>query len=101
MSSSKPWTDSTIALFSESQINKQYSFLQGSACDIYVVTSWGMILASIDYQFLEMASFWKAEHYYLQIFLLEYFKYMVTNTQQLLQELQIYVPKMWKNFSSE
>ena len=53
-----------------------------------------MILASIDYQFLEMASFWKAEHYYLRIFLLEYFKYMVTNTQELLQELQIYVPKM-------
>lgn len=53
-----------------------------------------MPLASIDYQFLEMALFWKTEHYYLQIFLLEYFKYMVTNTQQFLQGLKMYVPEM-------
>ena len=54
-----------------------------------------MTLASIDYQFLEMALFWKTEHYYLQIFLLEYFKYMVTKTQQFLQGLKMYVPEMW------
>lgn len=76
LSSSKSRMDLTIADF-----RNHYSFLQSPALAytqwLAAVWSW----SEVDNQFVEITFFWKAEHYYLQVTLTEYFKCIFTETQ--------------------